>query len=104
MSQKTVLETFNVKLRNDAPPSDWSLALQALWYLGKGNWHRAHELAQQQCDSDGAWVHAHLHRVEGDMANASYWYRRSGREASARPAGEEFTTIATRLLTQRQKL
>src|SRR5436189_5326816 len=54
-----------------------SLLLQALWYDGRGDWNRAHELAQDVDDANGAWVDAYLHRKEGDPSNARYWYRRA---------------------------
>ena len=91
------IETFNAALLHDAPPGGWSPALQALWHQGKGDWDRAHRLAQAQEDADGAWVHAHLHR-KGDFANARYWYRRAGREPSAAPLDDEFRAIAAALL------
>jgi hypothetical protein len=92
------IETFNAALLRDTPPSGWSRALQALWYQRKGDWHRAHQLAQAQDDAEGAWVHAHLHRAEGDVGNASYWYRRAGRETSTAPLDKEFAAIAAALL------
>ncbi len=55
-------------------------ALLALWWDAKGDWERAHEIAQDVSGADGAWVHAYLHRKEGDLGNAAYWYRRAGRE------------------------
>ena len=64
------LQTYKASLDTDAPPNDISNALQALWYDAKGDWDKAHELAQQQPDPIGAWVHAYLHRVEGDESNA----------------------------------
>jgi hypothetical protein len=93
-----IIETFNAALLRDAPPSGWSRALQALWYQGKGDWDRAHRLAQAQDDAEGAWVHAHLHRAEGNSANARYWYRRAGKEPSTAPLDEEFAAIAAALL------
>ncbi len=89
--------TFKAALLHDSPPADWSPALQALWYQARGNWHRAHELAQAQDDAAGAWVHAHLHRAEGDLANARYWYRRAGREPSTAPLDAELAAIAAAL-------
>lgn len=56
----------------------WSGALLALWWAGRGDWDRAHQAAQEIEGRDGAWVHAYLHRMEGDTANAGYWYRRAG--------------------------
>ena len=55
-------------------------------------------LAQARDDADGAWVHAYLHRVEGDLANAGYWYRRAGRPASEQPLREEWAAVAAALL------
>jgi hypothetical protein len=92
------IEAFTAALLLDVPPVGWSPALQALWYQGKGDWERAHQLAQAEDDAEAAWVHAHLHRAEGDVANASYWYRRGGREPSTAPLDEEFAAIAAALL------
>lgn len=67
----------------------WSGALLALWHDGHGDWERAHQVAQDVDGPDGAWVHAYLHRREGDIANARYWYRQAGRqEARGELAGE----------------
>lgn len=61
----------------DAPPAEWSAALAALWHAQKGNWAEAHTVAQHLRDPSGSWIHAHLHRVEGDEDNAGYWYARA---------------------------
>ena len=53
-------------------------ALRALWFAGRGGWEQAHEIAQEDESREGAWVHAYLHRTEGDTSNANYWYRRAG--------------------------
>ena len=66
--------------RGAAPPSDTSRAFQALWHDARGDWKRAHTCAQEEPGRDGAWVHAYLHRKEGDFANAGYWYARAGRK------------------------
>jgi len=66
------------------PPAGLNEALQALWWDAKGDWTKAHEHAQAQDDKVSAWVHAYLHRKEGDLANADYWYDRAGAE---RPHG-----------------
>jgi hypothetical protein len=66
----------------DAPPASYPPALKALWHIGKGgdaHWHLAHEIAQDMGDATGCWIHAHLHVIEGDRGNASYWYGRAGR-------------------------
>jgi len=78
---------------DDQPP-----LLQALWHDARGDWGRAHELAQEIDTRDGAWVHAYLHRKEGDPDNARYWYRRAGRTESAAPLDDEWSEIARALL------
>ena len=92
------LEALKAALRREAPPDGLSLALQALWHQAKGNWDRAHALAQAESDVDGAWVHAYLHRVEGDEGNAGYWYRNAGRPHSHAPLDIEWEEIAAALL------
>jgi hypothetical protein len=59
------------------PPADLSPELQTLWLSKTGDWHGAHNIAQDLPDPNGAWLHAHLHRQEGDLGNASYWYHRA---------------------------
>ena len=71
--------------------------LAAMWYLQRGDWKRAHEIAQALDTSDGAWVHAHLHRYEGDLANADYWYRRAGQRRSDLPLEAEWQEIVREL-------
>ena len=85
----------------EADVADHGDALQALWAEARGGWDRAHELAQAAADARaGAWVHAYLHRVEGDEGNAGYWYTRAGRRAPARGVSfaEERAQIAAALL------
>jgi len=91
------LQLFRGSLHRDAPPEGVGTALQALWHLAKGDWHRAHRLAQAEQDRSCAWVHAHLHRVEGDEANAGYWYRRAGRPPSRAPLERELDEIVSAL-------
>ena len=69
-----------------------------MWHEAKGDWTRRIALAQSQDDADGAWVHAYLHRVEGDLANAGYWYRRAGKPASQQPLRDEWAAIVQTLL------
>jgi hypothetical protein len=92
------LDAFKRTLPQETPPGGLSLALQAMWHQARGDWDRAHRLAQAQHDDAGAWVHAHLHRVEGDDANAGYWYRRAGRPPSQAPLEREWEEIVTALL------
>src|SRR5215207_360971 len=70
MSQPSPADSF---LSGDTPPSTSARALQALWWAARGSWDRAHSLVQHDGTEDAAWVHARLHRVEGDLENASYW-------------------------------
>lgn len=79
---------------------DLSLPLQALWYAKQGNWERAHVIVQDETDADSAWVHAYLHRQEGDLSNARYWYRRSGRSPADVNLEREWEEIAKSLLTK----
>jgi hypothetical protein len=92
------LAGFKATLDDESPPVDISLALQALWQDAKGDWDAAHRLAQRQDDAVGAWVHAYLHRVEGDEANAGHWYGRAGKPHSTAPLAAEWAEIAAALL------
>jgi hypothetical protein len=89
---------FKQSVGNDAPPAGLGHALQALWWDAKGNWEQAHEHAQAQDDQTGAWVHAYLHRKEGDAGNAGYWYRRAGKPHATVSLAEEWAAIAEALL------
>jgi hypothetical protein len=91
-------ESYRASLAGAAPPAGLSLAAQALWWEAKGDWHLAHQCAQQQPDAEGAWVHAYVHRVEGDLRNAAGWYVRSGREMSSAPLKEEWEAIVRALV------
>lgn len=80
------LEEFHASIARDAaPPSGLGLVAQALWHDARGDWERAHACAQEDPGREGAWVHAYLHRKEGDLGNAGYWYSRAGRKTP--PAG-----------------
>jgi hypothetical protein len=97
----TAFADFQASLKASEPPAGVDSALQALWHAAKGDWDRAHELAQAQDDADGAWVHAYLHRVEGDQSNAGYWYRRARKAHSTAPLADEWQEIAKALLSRR---
>jgi hypothetical protein len=97
----TTIDAFEDSLGQATPPETLDLALQALWWAGKGNWDRAHQCVQQaegtpRCDH----VHAFLHRQEGDLGNASYWYRRAGQPVSTDPLTAEWKAIAVRLIAK----
>jgi hypothetical protein len=86
--------------RDAAPPAGLGLGLQALWHDARGDWDRAHACAQDEHGRDGSWVHAYLHRKEGDLGNAGYWYARAGRAMPARSVTlqAEWTELAKALL------
>ena len=92
------IKEFKTSVAGDALPDGLSLALQALWQDAKGNWDEAHKLAQAQKDETGAWVHAYLHRVEGDLRNAGYWYRNASKPECTSSLQEEWDEIANALL------
>ncbi len=74
------IDQFISTIPEDTPPSSISPYLKALWHDKKGNWKMAHNIAQDIADNDGSWIHAYLHRKEGDSANAGYWYRKAGKQ------------------------
>jgi len=92
------LTDFRKSLSAASPPSGLSLALTGLWWDAKGDWTRAHESAQHDEGPDGSWVHAYLHRKEGDQGNAAYWYSRAGKPVSREPLDEEWVNIVSELL------
>jgi hypothetical protein len=75
------------------PRVEASPALKALSLAASGNWDGAHKIVQDDPSPEAAWVHAHLHRVEGDLSNAGYWYRRAGKPVATGDLGEERNTI-----------
>jgi hypothetical protein len=93
------LNEFRDSLRHAAPPADVNAALAALWHDARGDWNAAHETAQRVDDAAGAWVHAYLHRKEGDPGNAAYWYRRAGQPVATDSLDAEWSRIADALLT-----
>lgn len=86
------------ELRAAAAAPGGGAAIEALWWAARGDWTRAHEAAQSDEGASAAWVHAYLHRVEGDEANARYWYRRAGKPAATAPLDNEWRMIAAALL------
>ena len=94
------LAAFHASLTLAAPLEGLGPALQALWWDAKGDWNRAHALAQADEGGPGDWVHAYLHRKEGDAGNAGYWYRRAAKPASRAPLAEEWAAIAAALLAE----
>ena len=87
-----------VKARRPLPESAPAL-IRALWHDATGDWDSAHKLAQDVDSGDGAWVHAYLHRREGDIGNAHYWYRRAGRQPGDGSLDQERAAIVAALLS-----
>jgi len=92
------LDEFRKSLTEPVPPAPLSHALAGLWWDAKGDWKRAHESAQQDEGPDGSWVHAYLHRKEGDQSNAAYWYNRAGKPVCRESLDAEWLKIVTALL------
>ena len=92
------VQEFRDSLRREEPPPQLSIALAGLWWDAKGSWPKAHSLVDDLEDATGCWVHAYLHRKEGDISNADYWYRKSGRKRPSGSLQEEWKTIAMELL------
>ena len=92
------LTEFRKSLSGRTPPAGSTQLLEALWYEAHGDWERAHKIAQSQKGKAAAAVHAYLHRREGDLSNADYWYERAGRVRSGGPLDQEWQTLAADLL------
>ncbi len=92
------LQEFRDSLSLDVPPKDLSPSLAGLWWDAKGDWTKAHESAQQDEGQAGAWVHAYLHRKEGDSTNAAYWYGQAGKPVSRSSFEQEWQEITAALL------
>lgn len=93
---------FERSLSKSKPPSGFSTALTGLWWAGKDDWDKAHKIVMAGDGADCAWVHAHLHRVEGDLDNARYWYSQARRPPAAGDLAEEWVAIAAALLRSRE--
>ena len=97
-SEKMTLEQFRATLTHQTAPQMLSAGLRAMWEDAKGNWSGAHAIAQDIEDQMGSWIHAYLHRKEGDLGNAGYWYRRAGQPTAHDTLDEEWARIVTALL------
>jgi len=90
-------EELRAARREAAPPAALSRLLEAMWWEAHGDWDRAHRMVDDLTTRDGAWVHAYLHRVEGDLGNAGYWYRQAGRPVCRLSLSEEWAEIVEAL-------
>ena len=100
LAQMSFEELKQSAAKDATPPSGLSLAVQALWHDARGDWEGAHGCAQDDRGRDGSWVHAYLHRKEGDAGNAGYWYSRAGRTMPAKSVSldDEWEQIARALV------
>lgn len=91
-------DEFLNSLQTGNPPEGISLYLLALWHDGRGDWEASHNVAQDIHDRNGSWIHAYLHRKEGDIPNAGYWYRQAGRPQPALTLQEEWEQLVNHFL------
>lgn len=92
------VENFMKTLEAGAVPTGLSPYLQSLWYDAKGDWQQAHNIIQDQHDKNAAWIHAYLHRKEGDIGNADYWYSNAGKKRPPYPLEREWKEIVEAML------
>jgi hypothetical protein len=91
-------DDFYNSLTSAQPPADLTPALAGLWWDAKGDWTQAHDSAQEDEGPAASWVHAYLHRKEGDQENAAYWYRRAAKPVCDAPFEAEWRRIVSDLL------
>ncbi len=94
------LESFKLSLSAAQPPEAISVLLKSLWLDAKGDWHAAHHLVDELEEPKAYWVHAYLHRKEGDLSNANYWYRKAGKSMPDFSLEKEWDKIVSVLLQQ----
>ncbi len=92
------VDEFMASLEGFEPPDGLSLPLRGLWHGAKGEWDTAHKLVQDEGTADAAWVHGHLHRAEGDLENARYWYTRGRKPMPNTPLEMERASLALFLI------
>lgn len=90
---------FKQTFSQPQPPASLSAVLRGLWFDGKGDWHRAHEEVQDLEGPHGAWIHAYLHRKEGDLSNAQYWYRRAQKSMPSVSLETEWQSLVEHFLS-----
>jgi hypothetical protein len=98
------VDELRASLAHPEPPSGLAPLARAMWLDGRGDWNGAHNIAQNDDSRPAAWVHAYLHRKEGDTSNAAYWYRRAGRAPFAQSLEEEWAAIVRSLLDDPPKV
>ena len=93
-------DEFIASLSADQPPTNISGVLKALWYDGKEDWESSHNVAQDIHDKTGSWVHAYLHRKEGDISNARYWYSMAGKREFTGSLKDEWESLVKNFIQQ----
>ncbi|EOZ98547.1 hypothetical protein A33Q_1201 [Indibacter alkaliphilus LW1] len=91
-------EEFLDSLKNETPPKELSTQLLALWYDANGNWDKAHSYVDGPTDPSSHWIHAYLHRKEGDLSNADYWYKKADKSRPGISLDEEWTLITKKMI------
>jgi hypothetical protein len=92
------LSEFKETFAGSEPPKTMSVYLQSLWYDGKGDWGKSHNIIQDVEDKNASWIHAYLHRKEGDTSNADYWYNKAGRKRPSISLDEEWEQMVNAFL------
>ena len=95
----TLLQEFKQSLDDQFPRKEWPLTLKVLWHDGKGDWQKAHTIAEGGTNQEMAWVHAYLHRKEGDRWNAEYWYRKANKSLPNITLDEEWDALVDYFLS-----
>jgi len=98
MKRAMTFAEFERSLKTTAPPRGLAPAVAALWWAKRGDWDKAHTIVMDEDGRDAAWVHAYLHRVEGDAGNAAYWYRQAKKPGASGALEPEWLVIVTALL------
>ena len=93
-------EAFQKSINADNPPEGLNSYLLSLWFDAKGDWTKAHEIIQDEDDKTGSWIHAYLHRKEGDIGNADYWYRKAGQTRPEYSLEEEWKRLSSQLANE----
>ena len=101
--KSTAFAEFKRSLSQTKPPSGLAPALTDLWWAAKDDWDKAHRVVMDKSGKDSAWVHAYLHRVEGDLGNARYWYKQAGKPVASGSSAAEWAAIARALLTNERE-
>ena len=93
------IEDFQKTLTGTEPEDSFPDKLKSLWHDGKGDWDRAHSIIQTIPDKQASAIHAYLHRKEGDLGNAGYWYSRADRERPTVSLEDEWTALVKETLS-----